>query len=242
MDNMSLQDLTKNPPLFFHLLMNMVVQHLIMPKFLTNITNILLIIGRNTSLQELNLRQIDMFFTIGLDSSLMPYRRGRKRIRYSSRNPIQSFKQVYNNSVTLVAATNDFSFDFVDGVDAAATAATNKEVPTGSIIRSFDINLQGQNTSGTGVYHFYIAQARHGQGSADFPAPNAVGGSSVRNQIIYQGMIAFGSNDGKPVAVHRRFKVPPHMQRVRKGDSWFVVQRSTVALGMNAQIIYKFYR
>ncbi len=91
----------------------------------------------------------------------------------------------------------------------------------GIFLSVFAIGAGGQGLSSS--INWYVAKARANQNPvSDFPNPQAVGSSPVRNQIFHQEKGLAGSADGTPMAFKGVIVVPKGMRRMRDGDSIFV--------------------
>lgn len=176
-----------------------------------------------------------------LHSRLMPYRRMYRRRYAAPRNPIQSFKKVLNYAGASHAAATKIDFPISlgqDGVAAGQGTATDQSVPTGSVIRSFEIQYTPINlVSQASVLHVSVQQIRSGQATI---SPDLVGGSGQRNQVFYQRMVMLGANQQTNMVI--KFKVPKKFGRVREDDQWVFTVIADTVFSSACQIIYKFYR
>lgn len=169
----------------------------------------------------------------------MPRHYGRRR-SMGPRQVIQSFKKVLNFAP---ASTGAGSKNVVlsigqDSVAAGQTSATDNGVPTGAIIKYFEIQLAYSQIVGGSVFvHYSIQQLRSGQSAI---LSNVVGGSPQRNQVFLQGMASIGINQNWNRSI--KFKIPRKFQRVREGDLWLIEITNSNTLVMAEQVIYKFYR
>ncbi len=170
----------------------------------------------------------------------MVFRRSRRR---STRMApvIQSYKKVLNFAPISRVSGTTFSDDLslgVDSVPAGQTGVTDPQVPTGSVIKFFEIQWALGNVSGgNNFFHVTIQKVHTGQGSV---APDVIGGSPQRNQVFFQSLFQIGTDqNGSRVY---RFKVPKRFQRVRDGDSWRFVRKGSATFTEAIQVIYKFYR
>lgn len=167
--------------------------------------------------------------------------RRRSRRAVMPRSVVQSYKKVINLAPTSrVAASNSHNVmsTGVDSVAAGQTSAIDNQVPTGSVIKYFEIQHSFMNlVSIASFMHIAIQLTRSGQTPQ---VANAIGGNPQRNQVFHQSMMSVGANqNGNRVY---RFKVPAKYQRVREGDKWnFSVTCDTIWTDAS-QIIYKFYR
>ncbi len=165
----------------------------------------------------------------------------RRRRRMSSpRSVIQSFKKVINHApASLTTATQTWKASTgTDSVAAGQTSATDFAVPTGSIIKYIEFQWCQQNLVNVAAFtHLQVIRLHSGQVTV---APNAVGGSPIRNQVHHQECFCLGQNQNVNRVI--RFKVPKKFQRVREGDIW---QLNTITDQVSTgvcQILYKFYR
>ncbi len=171
----------------------------------------------------------------------MPYGRRRSRRRSSPRAVIQSFKKVINTGPSSRPATTKVDFDVSKGVDSVAAgqiSAVDVDVPTGSVIKGFEVQYCVQNLVNVAAFlHVSIQQLRANQLSID---PRVVGGDPQRNQVFWQRVYCIGQNQN--VNIIKRFKIPPKFQRVRDGDEWVLTVISSQVYTDTYQAIYKFYR
>lgn len=164
-----------------------------------------------------------------------------RRRSMQPRAVIQSYKKILNYAPASHSANTDIPFNVSLGKDSVAagqTGVTDQDVPTGSIIKSFEIQWSGQNLVNiAGFLHVTIALLNSQQ--VNIP-PNTVGGNPIRNQIFYQRMKSIGQNQNTDFSL--KFKVPRKFQRVREGSFWVFTVRCSVVWTDACQIIYKFYR
>lgn len=168
----------------------------------------------------------------------MPYRRRRPMRR--SLTPVQSFKKVLNQAPTSESVTtHELNLSTgTDSVAAGQTSATDAAVPTGSIIKYFEIQYSCANLVSVALFlHMSIQQTRSGQIAI---APNAVGGDPQRNQVHFLKMSQIGKDQNANYIF--RFKIPKKFQRVREGDNWKFVWANDQICTDALQVIYKFYR
>ncbi len=154
---------------------------------------------------------------------------------------VQSYKKVLNEApASRVPATNIVSTmaNGVDSVAAGQTGPTDAAVPTGCVIKFFEIQwAMGNLSGGNNFFHVVIQLLRSGQSNV---SPNVVGGNPQRNQVFFQSMFQIGTDqNGSRVY---RFKVPKRFQRMREGDSWKFVRQGSATYTDGTQIIFKFYR
>ncbi len=165
--------------------------------------------------------------------------RGSRR-RSSPRNIVQSYKKIINTLSGGLGAgvENILVATGTDSVAAGQTSATDVAVPTGSIIKYFEIQYACSNLVSTPCYvNCTIQYLLDGQTVID---PFAVGGSPQRNQVLHMDLFAVGADQN---STHKfKFKVPAKFQRLREGMIWLLVVKNTASINRNCQIIYKFYR
>ncbi len=153
---------------------------------------------------------------------------------------IQSFKKIINHAPAS-RTTSLIEFAIATGTDSTAagqTTPTDVAVPTGSIIKHFEIQFSVTNLVSISMFQLVsIQQLRSGQISI---SPEIIGGSSQRNQVFYQKQWSVGKEQNSTLII--KFKVPKRFQRVREGDRWIFNTKSLVVSTSAVQIIYKFYR
>ncbi len=165
----------------------------------------------------------------------------RFRRRMGMRPVIQSFKKVLNDAPASRLSATNIQTTLSVGVDSTAagqTGPTDAGVPTGSLIKFFEIQwAMGNVSGGNNFFHVAIEQIHSNQGII---APNVVGGSPQRNQVFYQSLFQIGTDQNGSRTY--RFKVPRKYQRVREGDEWRFVRQGSATFTDGVQVIYKFYR
>jgi len=167
----------------------------------------------------------------------------RRRSRRMSRPQpvIQSFKKVINFAPTSRAATTVLDNAISTGTDSTAagqTGPTDGAVPTGSIIKYFEIQYCVQNVADVACFMHVAVQLTHSDQS--IVDPRVVGGNSQRNQIFFQKIYCVGHKQNTNILI--KFKVPKRFQRVRETDQWHFTRVASVAFADTMQVIYKFYR
>ncbi len=117
------------------------------------------------------------------------------------------------------------------------TNPTDGDVPTGCIIKYFEIQYACGNLSAVaGFVNCAIQYKLAGQTLID---PDVAGGDDQRNQILHMDNFAVGQNQN---STHKfKFKVPKSMQRIRQGTQWALSVSNSVTLTEQIQVIYKFY-
>ncbi len=153
---------------------------------------------------------------------------------------IKSFKKVLNFApASYVSSTkiNRIITTGTDGASADQASVTDPTIPTGAIVKYFEIQTSFVNlASTTSFINVAIELLRSGQSSID---PRLVGGDPIRNQVFYQLQFNVGKDQNSNHVF--RFKIPKKYQRVRAGDKWIFVFVSNAVGSESTQIIYKFY-
>ncbi len=167
-----------------------------------------------------------------------------RRARRSSmpRAVIQSQKVVQNHAPQSIVGGNKVDYVMSTGVDSVAAGQlgpTTADVPTGSIIKFFEIQFSWANLENN-TANFMFISVQHLLKSQGTIVPNVVGGDAQRNQVFYQMQRSLGENQNGNMVI--KFRVPKKYQRVREQSSWtFTVQSSDNTVNA-VQIIYKYYR
>ncbi len=153
---------------------------------------------------------------------------------------VQSYKKV----LFIAEGSQTSGFDSkviasgVDSVAAGQTSATDGAIPTGSILKFFEIQFAISNLVSTPCYINCTIQYK--LATQSFIDPVLVGGNAQRNQVLHMDMYSVGANQNSN---HKfKFKVPKQFQRVREGMQWAVVWRTNASINRQMQFIYKFYR
>lgn len=156
------------------------------------------------------------------------------------RQVIQSYKKVITYApASKTTAQQDYEISLgEDSVAAGQTAATDTGVPSGSVIKYFEIQACFVNLVSVAMFQNMSVQlTRSGQSPID---PRVVGGNPQRNQVHYQRIVGIGKDQNNNYVL--RFKVPKKFQRVRDGDKWTFTCIADQVHTSNIQAIYKFYR
>ncbi len=165
-----------------------------------------------------------------------------RRSRKSSipRQVVQSYKKVLNFAPTSQTIGNHFNIlaTGVDSVAAGQTGVTDADVPTGCIIKYFEIQYSQSNLVLINAFTHFIIQRTHAGQTAI--AGNIVGGNPQRNQVFYQSLAMLGQQQNMNRTF--RFKVPKKYQRIREGDNWSFGYTTSAVVSDACQVIYKFYR
>lgn len=155
------------------------------------------------------------------------------------RQVIQSYKQVKNVAPVSRVAATQINTTLATGVDNyTGPSAANEEVPTGAIIKNFDIQIGAMNLVGVASFFWVTVQLlRSGQSATP---GRAQGGDPQRNQVFLTIQRTMGDNQNTNIPI--KFKVPRKFQRIREGDIWIVTTECNQIYTEAIQIIYKFYR
>lgn len=154
--------------------------------------------------------------------------------------PIQSYKKVlfFVPAGFTAGFNNQFMAQGTDGISGQQVTNVDGLVPTGSVIKYFEIQFCVTNLVSTPIYiNCTIQYKLSGQAIVD---PNAVGGSATRNQVLHMDYFTVGANQN---STHKfKFKVPKRFQRIREGMDWVMSWSTNGSVNNSTQIIYKFYR
>ncbi len=153
---------------------------------------------------------------------------------------LQSQKKVLNFlSAGFAAGSRDeVVIEGIDSVAAGQTSNTDPKIPTGSIVKYFEIHFVGANE--TALPCFVDCTIQYKLQGQTFPSPKAVGGSPLRNQVLHMDLFSIGPNQN---STHKfKFKIPKQFQRVRDGMKWAIVWDNTATITREIQVIYKYYR
>ncbi len=156
-----------------------------------------------------------------------------------AKNPIQSYKQISVDGPASRAAATNIQHVFAQGVDNyTGPSATNNEVPTGAKLITIDLQLAfSQLVAVSSNIVFSVQVIGPAQGVV---TPNAQGGNSMRNQVIYTRNFFCGKEQN--TNFHLRLKIPRVYQRVKEGTLYMLVYRADTVFASVTQAIYKFYR
>ncbi len=164
-----------------------------------------------------------------------------RRRSMGPRAVIPSYKKVLNDAPASRTPATNITLNLAKGVDSLAAGQTgpiDADVPTGCVIKFFEIQWSFANLSGGNCFiHTTIQKLRANQGGI---APNVVGGNPQRNQVFHQTMRSIGTDQNGNAVL--RFKVPRMFQRMREGDVWQFSRTGTAVFTDALQVIYKFYR
>ncbi len=153
---------------------------------------------------------------------------------------IKSYKKVLNFAGTSQSVANhvDVITNGADSLAIGQTGPTDKDVPTGSHVKYFEIQYSGYNGINAAVFlHFSIQLLHSGQTFVD---PRLVGGDPQRNQVMHQALATVGQLQSFNRTF--KFKVPKRFQRIREGDRWEFVYHNSGVINDIKQVIYKVYQ
>ncbi len=145
-------------------------------------------------------------------------------------------KQINHTIVSSALLTANAICSGVDSLALGQTTITDANVPTGSKVRGFLIQLSITNPGTTsvewGANLQYIVS-----GQASNVNPLAVGGDPQRNQVLksWHGIISQDSMTN----INQYVKIPKFLQRVKEGMIWRIAINSSAAREQAIQIIYK---
>ncbi len=174
----------------------------------------------------------------------MFHSRGNRGFRKRAGSSLGRVIQSYKNVIFLVNAsfgagfTTDQIVHGVDSVAAGQTSATFTDIPTGSIIKQFEVQFCAYNLTTAPL--FINCSIQYKLSGQSFIDPNTVGGSPQRNQVLHMEMFTVGINQN---STHKfKFKIPQKFQRVREGMRWGMTWANSGSVNRQTQIIYKYYR
>ncbi len=152
---------------------------------------------------------------------------------------IKSYKKVLFFGPASFAAgfTNQVLCTGKDGQLEQQTTPTDGDVPSGCIIKYFEIQIALANISSTTCFVDCTLQYKlGGQGLID---PRVVGGHNQRNQVVHMDNFSVGIEQN---STHKfKFKVPKQFQRIREGMQWSLTWSTSNSVSNQTQVIYKFY-
>jgi len=132
------------------------------------------------------------------------------------------------------------SFTLVKGVDNATlgqASATDADVPTGAKVKQINImSCWGSITGVSTFLHWSIQLVKSGQVALD---PTAVGGAPTRSNVMMQGMSCIGDKQNATVDI--KYKIPKGFWRIKDGDKWMFVTKSSTNVDTVKQAIYKIF-
>ncbi len=124
----------------------------------------------------------------------------------------------------------------VDAIGAGQTTATDGNIPTGSRLKFFEIQMPVTNAVDQTAYINCSIQL--GLGGQSVIDPDAVGGNTQRNQVFHQDLFSVGFNQN---STHKfKVKIPAKYQRMREGMFWSIVWSNSNSVNRRLQIVYKF--
>ncbi len=132
----------------------------------------------------------------------------------------------------------DFILDVgTDNATLGQTGGGDTAVPTGAKIKQFNILTCWGSITGVSTFmHWAIELIHTGQTSVD---PTSVGGNPLRNAVMMQGMICIGDKQNATLDI--KYKVPKNFWRIKDGDRWMLVTKSSTNVDTVKQCIYKVF-
>ncbi len=131
-------------------------------------------------------------------------------------------------------------FSVVAGGDNATlgqTSGTDITIPTGAKVKQINFMTCWGSITGVSTFlHWSIQLIHSGQSSVD---PTAVGGSPLRTNVMMQGMQCIGDKQNATVDV--KYKIPKRFWRLKDGDQWAFVSKSSTNVDTVKQAIYKVF-
>ncbi len=168
------------------------------------------------------------------------YHRGfRGSRRRSGPKPIiTTFKKILKFAPASFGAgfNSQFICQGADNISPKQVNATDGAVPTGAILKYFEVQFCATNVVSTPCFvNCTIQYTLSGQAMID---PNVIGGHAQRNQCLHMDLFTIGANQN---STHKfKFKVPKKFQRMREDMDWALVWNNNVTVNNSTQIIYKF--
>ncbi len=165
----------------------------------------------------------------------MPFR---NRLR-----PVKSYKHVIDIQGGLVAGAQLNSI-LADAVDAPILTGT-ASVEVASTIRAIYLKVEAYATTAVALSNIYMTVMKNPSNALTAPAPNAVGASDVKKQIIHQEMVMMQQvAEGNPRTLFKGvIRIPRGYQRMGQDDTLLLSLLSPgVAAFFCIQCIYKEFR
>ena len=162
-------------------------------------------------------------------------------------NPIQSVKNQRSTTTTTTAAVNVLDFVALATEQGVATKVVGNEVPVGATVYSMDISVSfiSGSASDTGTFEWCFMKLRDGQSVTNtISSPNwsDIGLSSGRNQVIKSYMTVFSTEDGGSVKYNPHIRIPKIYQRMRSGDQFVIVTKTSQIGLLLTGARYKYYQ
>ncbi len=157
--------------------------------------------------------------------------------------PVKSYKHVVDIQGGLALGTQLNSI-LIDAVDAPVlTGAAGVEVA--STVRAIYLKVEVYATSAAALSNVYMTVMKNPSNALTAPAPNAVGVSDVKKQIIHQEMVMIQQvAEGNPRTLFKGvIRIPRGYQRMGQDDTLLLSLLSPgVAIFFCVQCIYKEFR
>ncbi len=168
------------------------------------------------------------------------YHRGfRGSRRRSTPMPVRkTFKKILNFIPASFGAgfTNETLAFGKDNISPKQTTAIDPDIPTGSILRSFELQFAVANL--VEVACFVNCSIQYKLAGQSFVNPDTLGGNNQRNQVLHQELFSVGARQN---STHKfKFKIPKKFQRMRENMEWAIVWSNTASVTRMHQTIYKF--
>ncbi len=168
--------------------------------------------------------------------------------------PINSRKNVVEQSSIVPAVTNTILDNLVLGVDQADLAVT-EEVTTGSKVGAFFVSIfiiseGGELANEVPLVNWYLFHDRGSKSDGLFdasglPTPGAQGTHVNKKDVIHseQGLAGGGelSLAGVPMIFKGVIRIPRGMQRIGVNDRFRICIRTNFASKVCSQVIYKWF-
>ncbi len=149
----------------------------------------------------------------------------------------RTFKKVLNFAEASFATgvRSEVLISGVDGVAMGQTGATDPNVPTGSRITFFEVQMPITNAVNQTAY--INCSLQYILASQALQDPDSVGGAPQRNQVLHQELFSVGFNQN---STHKfKQKIPKRFQRIREGMKWMIVWSNSNTVNRRLQVIYK---
>lgn len=152
--------------------------------------------------------------------------------------PINTIKNIVDNTSLLVAAATTTTVDLAVAVNAYAGAVT--DVPIGAKVIGFYLFIQIQPEVATTNVDWYIAKGNTASIGA-MPTPGSTGGHVNRNLILHEekGLPGNYTNGNSPLTFRGFIRLPRGRQMFHEGDICRVFLRGAATYSLCLKSIYK---
>ncbi len=187
----------------------------------------------------------------------MPFRRFRGSRGFQKR-PIDSTKNVVDNSGAIVASTDTVLQSLITGTDTTTRGSGDNQVERGGSVKGFYLSLffaQDVNSAAAAVplmdWYIMVDKGQNltsnpqsfGNGAKDIPVPGSTGSALNVNKIIHEEKGLIGEkNDGSKMVFQGVIKLPRGMQTFNIGDTVALVARSNEDAIFCLKCIYRWYK